>query len=98
MPIKRDEKGRFIKGSSGGSGRPRADPEVKELLKSHALEAAQRLIELMRQKSSMAIAKDAAIEILNRTQGKPEMMSKVELTTQEDTTIIFKWINENSND
>lgn len=71
MPSIRSKTGQFVKGLSGNpSGRPKANPEIKEILKAASVDAAKRLVELM-QCNNEKIALTAVIEILNRTEGKP---------------------------
>ena len=71
MPANRTKTEQFIKGQSGNaSGRPKENPEVKEILKAASVDAAKMLVELMYsdiEKISLA----ATVEILNRTEGKP---------------------------
>lgn len=67
----------FKKGQSGNpAGRPKKNPEVSEILKAASPDAAKRLVELIKDSKSM-IALLACKEILDRTQGKPESVSKV---------------------
>ena len=89
----RDAKGRFIAGNTSGCGcgRPKQDPEAKEILKAATPAAAQALVDLLQSKRE-AIRLDAAKEILNRTQGKPETMTKLELTNGNDKGFLVKWI------
>ena len=85
----RDEKGRFIAGNSGG-GRPRVNPEAKEILKVATPEAARTLVELLKSKREN-IRFMAAQEILNRTQGKPETMNKLELINGNEQIFKLQW-------
>ena len=81
----------FKKGQSGNpGGRPKGDPEVKEILKAAAPAAARKLTELINSQSDK-IALMACAEILNRTMGKPEAVSKLELDDNAPKTIIVKW-------
>ena len=91
----RDEKGRFIQGNSGG-GRPKQDPEAKEILKAATPAVARALVELLKSKREN-IRFIAAQEILNRTQGKPEGMNKIELSNANNEAFLIQWITENSN-
>lgn len=71
MPGIRNKAGQFVKGHSGNpTGRTKENPEIKEILKAASLDAAKKLVELV-QCSNEKIALNAAIEILNRTEGKP---------------------------
>ena len=67
----RDSKGRYLPGSnSNPGGRPKGNPAVKELLKKHSVDAAEKVIELLNC-GNPKIELAAAQEILNRTEGKP---------------------------
>lgn len=100
MPCKRDEKGRFIAGTiPNPTGRPKVPQEVRDAIRAACPEAVEVLIGIMRDaKEKTAYRLEAAKTILERGYGKPEVMSKVELTTTEDTKIIFHWINEDTED
>ena len=98
MPQKRDKNGRFLPGNKANpGGRPRADPEVKEILKAAAPDAAHKLVELLNSKNEK-IAFQAAQEILNRTQGKPETMQKIEFSNNDDRKLIICWGNNENTD
>ena len=95
MPAGNNEKtarGRsFPPGVSGNpSGRPKIDPEVKEILKAASPDAARELVKLTHSKRENILLA-AITEILDRTQGKPETMSKVELTGTNSGAVVFKW-------
>lgn len=61
----------FPKGVSGNpGGRPKINPEVKEILKAAAPEAARLLVEMMYNENPK-IAMWAITDVLDRTQGKP---------------------------
>lgn len=62
---------KFQKGQSGNpAGRPKGNPEVKEILKAHSPDAARTLVDLLNStKDSVRLA--AATSILDRTEGKP---------------------------
>ena len=69
----------FTKGQSGNpSGRPKANPEVKEILKAASLDAARKLVALLESRTEK-IALAAATEILDRTMGRPETTGKVQV-------------------
>ena len=60
----------FQKGVSGNpGGRPRVNPEVREILKAHSVEAARKLVEMINHENPK-IAMWAITDILDRTQGK----------------------------
>ena len=81
----------FKKGQSGNpSGRRKEDPEVKEILKVASPEAALRLVKFIKHRNPK-IAMAAIVEVLDRTQGKPEAMSKVEITGANGKEIIVSW-------
>ena len=100
MLANRTKTGQFSAGKSGNpSGRPKIPQEVREAIRAACPEAVEVLIGIMRDvKEKTAYRLEAAKTILDRGYGKPEMMSKVELTTKEDTKIIFHWINEDTED
>lgn len=69
----------FKKGQSGNpKGRPKANPEAKEILKAATPDAARKLVELMTSRIEK-IALAAATEILDRTMGRPETTGKVQV-------------------
>ena len=69
----------FKKGQSGNPrGRPKANPEVKEILKAASPDAARKLVELVGSRTEK-IALAAATEILDRTMGRPETTGKVQV-------------------
>lgn len=69
----------FAKGQSGNpSGRPKVNPEVKEILKAASPDAARKLVELVGSKTEK-IALAAATEILDRTMGRPETTGKLQV-------------------
>ena len=81
----------FPKGRSGNpGGRPKADPEVKEILKAASPAAAKKLVSLVRSRSEK-IALVACTEILNRTQGKPETSGRLALTDSNGGPLIIRW-------
>ena len=99
MTENRDKNGRFVAGNKSNGGRPKYPQEVKDAIKAACPEAVEVLIGIMRDATEKtAYRLEAAKTILERGYGKPEVMSKVELTTTEDTKIIFHWINEDTED
>ena len=98
MPANRSATGKFISGVSGNpSGRPKVDPEVREILKAACPDAARELVKYIHNKNPK-IAIWAITEILNRVYGKPEVMSKVELSGAIDGgPIVFKWQDDSNN-
>lgn len=90
--LQRDSKGRFLPNNSSGCGhgRPRVNPEAKEILKAATPEAARTLVELLKSKREN-IRFMAAQEILNRTQGKPETMNKLELINGNEQIFKLQW-------
>ncbi len=95
MAVNRDKYGRFLPGNSEG-GRTKTDPEVKEILKAATKDAAKKLVEFMSHKNPN-IAMWAITELLNRVYGKPEGMSKIQISGTNNEGIIFRWINEQPN-
>ena len=80
MPEKRAKNGQFLPGTvNNPGGRPRENPEAKAILKAATPKAAQTLAELLDSKVEK-IRLQAAQVILDRTQGKPEIMSRIEVS------------------
>ena len=81
--IERDAKGRFMPGSHvNPGGRPKGNPAVKELLKQHSVDAAEKVVELLNC-GNPKIELAAAQEILNRrTEGKPLQVQDVQMELQ----------------
>ena len=80
--IERDSKGRFMPGSNvNPGGRPKGNPAVKELLKQHSIDAAEKVVELLNC-GNPKIELAAAQEILNRTEGKPLQVQDVQMELQ----------------
>ena len=80
--IERDAKGRFMPSSHvNPSGRPKGNPAVKELLKQHSVDAAEKVVELLNC-GNPKIELAAAQEILNRTEGKPLQVQDVQMELQ----------------
>lgn len=74
----------FTKGISGNpTGRPKGNPAVKELLKAHSVEAAERLVMLLKSENDKIVFQ-AAQEILNRTEGKPMQAVSMEVSGEMD--------------
>ena len=97
--VKRGRGKPFQKGQSGNpSGRPKKDPEIAEILKAALPEVARKLVELA-ESEDPRIALPACKEILDRTQGKPESMSKIELSGELAVTpaVILNAIRERRN-
>ena len=91
MPANRDESGRFVAGNKANpSGRPKVPQEVREAIKAACPEAVQVLIELLHDKKSL-IRLEAAKTLLDRGYGKPESMSKIELSSGNDNVFVFRW-------
>ena len=97
--IERDALGRFLPGSSvNPGGRPKGNPKVKELLKEHSVDAAQKVIELLNC-GNPKIELAAAQEILNRTEGKPLQTQDVQVSSVPDLrTQIKAMLMETSNE
>lgn len=61
----------FVKGRSGNpSGRPKEDPEVKQLARTYSTEAIKRLVAWMRDDNPKASV-TACLALLDRAFGKP---------------------------
>ena len=82
METIRDSKGRFVPGVCvNPGGRPKGNPAVKELLKKHSVDAAEKVVELL-SCGNPKIELAAAQEILNRTEGKPLQVQDVSMELQ----------------
>lgn len=80
---------KFVKGQSGNpSGRPKQDPELKELAKAKTSAAIRTLDEIMRSKKSPAAARVAAAQaLLDRGHGKPHQSTSSEVTGKDGTDL-----------
>ena len=69
----RDERGRFVKGSTGGGGgRPKMPEDLKKAFRSHSEEACKILVGIMNDKDARNADRIKAAEIiLDRGYGKP---------------------------
>ena len=95
MPANRDANGKFVAGNNANpSGRPKVPQEVRDAIRAACPEAVRVLVELLHSKKE-AYRLEAAKTLLDRGYGKPETMSRVELSgSAEGSAIVFKWINE----
>lgn len=74
--IIRDDRGRFIKGNPGGTGRPRVPAEFKEKARGIAWEALERLEEIITNPNTDPAQVIAASRIvIERAYGRPSLDS-----------------------
>lgn len=93
MPANRTSTGKFVAGVSGNpSGRPKIPADVREAIRAACPEAVRVLIDLLHSKKE-AYRLEAAKTLLDRGYGKPESMSKIELSGSNDSSIVFQWMN-----
>jgi hypothetical protein len=86
LPPARDDRGRFPPGISGNpSGRPAIDPGVRaavhEIFQAASVEAAQRLVDLMRDEDAR-VATAAAVHVLDRLLGKVTQSIEAKVETE----------------
>ena len=92
MPENRRKNGQFLPGNSANpGGRPKIPADVREAIKAACPEAVRVLIELLHSKKE-AYRLEAAKTLLDRGYGKPESMSKIELSGSNDGAIVFQWM------
>ena len=93
MPENRRKTGKFTAGVSGNpGGRPKIPADVREAIRAACPEAVRVLIDLLHSKKE-AYRLEAAKTLLDRGYGKPESMSKIELSGSNDGAIVFQWMN-----
>jgi hypothetical protein len=84
VPGNRDKTGRFVPGNNANpSGRPPVQPGVKEVFASHSLEAAEKLVSLMRKAKDERVQCRAAETILDRHLGRVPVAKGGEETSTE---------------
>ena len=72
QPENREASGRFAPGASGNpGGRPKDEHGIAELARSHAPEAMERLVAVMRSKDER-VSLQAAMAVLDRGFGRPK--------------------------
>lgn len=69
-PKKRDDSGHFLPGNKEGNGRPRMDPEIRELLRGAGREVIEKLLILMRSAQSEKVQAQCANSLADRIWGK----------------------------
>lgn len=92
--IKRDSAGHFLPGvSANPGGKAKVPDNVKEALRAASPEAVALLVKIMNDpKEKTPYRLEAAKTILDRAYGKPEAMSKVELSGQNQPVVLFRWM------
>ncbi len=92
MPENRRKTGQFKPGQSGNpGGRPKMPEDMRQMLREAGPELARKLLAYT-EHANPKIAMWAITEALNRAYGKPEAMSKVELTGTNQPIIAFRWM------
>ena len=98
QPANREKTGQFIKGKSGNpAGRPKDNPEVKEILKAACPQAAQELVKYIHDKNPK-IALCAITEILNRVYGRPVQNANVQMDVAITPASILEAIKQRRNE
>lgn len=86
---KKRRAGQFAPGKSGNpGGRPKEDPEVKEMARAHTKEAIQALLEVCKQKADRSARVRAAVALLDRGWGKP--VQPIDTTPDGEMAQFFK--------
>lgn len=80
----------FKPGQSGNpNGRPKLEVHVKELAKSHTVDAINTLVENLKNRDGR-VSNGAAVALLDRAWGKPVQ----QLTGPDEGPLSFRWVNE----
>ena len=89
------ERGRQFKPGQSGNpgGRPKMPEEMRQILRAAGAELARKLLAYT-EHSNPKIAMWAITEALDRAYGKPEVMSKVEMSGQIQPVVLFRWMTE----
>lgn len=89
LSAERDEKGRILQGVESTKKRRASRPkEVRDFITDHSIEAAERLLMLMRTTTDDKVQLQCIMSILDRTIGKPN--NQVEITTSETLTELIR--------
>ena len=85
--LKRDDKGRFVKGTvpCRSGGRKPIPPEIKQLFTSMVPEVVSKIHEIILTSDDNKLVLDAAKIVLDRVYGKP--LQAVDVDAKTDTTI-----------